>query len=114
MAVAIGRYHGYLPFFRNRTLTARSFAYRQAVPPGPFAAWEDPELLAEGPPLPFTRTDVESLPAPEMPEPEEFTVCTPDWTRCLIATNVSAQGGFNRPRRPINSDFGDGTCDCGQ
>ncbi len=112
MAVAVGQYDGYLPFFRNKTLMARSYAYRQAVPPGPFAAWEDPELLAEGPPLPFKKKEVKTLPAPEMPEPEEFTVCTPNWTRCMMETEEARQSGENLPKRPVNIDYGDGTCRC--
>lgn len=106
--VAAARYRGYLPFFDRRRIVAKAYGYRQPVPAGPFAAWEDPQLLEEGPPpatQPPTRTP---FPAPSTPEEDEFQ-CVVSMAKCF----AESQGGDGGPRRPVNRDLdADGICDC--
>ncbi len=107
--IAAVEYQSYLPFLQGKILLAEAYAYRQAVPQGPFAAWEDPQLLDEGPPLATQPPERTPFPAPKMPEEEEFQ-CVVSWAKCLVEmqnSNVGAQ------LRPINEDVdGDGFCDC--
>lgn len=108
-AVAVASFNGYLPFFWNKILIVEAYGYRQSIPQGPFPAWEDPQLLAEGPPLPLAEPE-EPLPPPRMPEQEPFTTCVVDWGRCLQAAQNDLP--LRRPFRPIDSPLTDGTCRC--
>lgn len=106
--VAVATLDRYMPFLIPKTIKVKAFGYRHAVPQGPFPAWEDPQLLAEGPPVPLAGPEP-PLPAPEMPDEEPLATCVVSWGRCLEETRKDSE---RRPFRPSNIPTPDGSCKC--